>query len=205
MAGITTPFTAPVFPFLQTVSQRTLDNIIPAFTLAAGPSVAPIPLTPDGRPRPGRVLRRSRPRLGLRSAVERARCSASCRQHLRRAGVRRLEDHPRRLPDTNLNQLTVEQLAQGPSLQQRVQNPYFGIDPTLVFSRRPDDYGRAALKPYPHLHDRQPLSQQRRHDDLSRLLRQARAALLARPLVSRQLYALEARWTMPRRCSTRRS
>ena len=34
MAGITTPFTTPVFPFLQTVSQRTLDNIMPAFTLA---------------------------------------------------------------------------------------------------------------------------------------------------------------------------
>ena len=37
MAGITTPFTTPVFPFLQTVSQRTLDNITPAFTLAGGP------------------------------------------------------------------------------------------------------------------------------------------------------------------------
>src|SRR5204863_4342505 len=47
MAGITTPFTTPVFPFLQTVSQRTLDNITPAFTLARGPSVAEIPLTPD--------------------------------------------------------------------------------------------------------------------------------------------------------------
>ena len=41
MAGITTPFTTPVFPFLQTVSQRTLDNIRPAFTLANGPAVAP--------------------------------------------------------------------------------------------------------------------------------------------------------------------
>ena len=36
MAGITTPFTTPVFPFLQTVSQRTLDNITPAFALADG-------------------------------------------------------------------------------------------------------------------------------------------------------------------------
>src|SRR6185503_10729214 len=33
-AGITTPFTTPVFPFLQTVSQRTLDNVTPAFVLA---------------------------------------------------------------------------------------------------------------------------------------------------------------------------
>ena len=46
-AGITTPFTTPVFPFLQTVSQRTLDSIQPALVLAKGPRVEPIPLTPD--------------------------------------------------------------------------------------------------------------------------------------------------------------
>ena len=39
MAGITTPFTTPAFPFLQTVSQRTLDNLVPAFVLADGPTV----------------------------------------------------------------------------------------------------------------------------------------------------------------------
>src|SRR4029077_7754780 len=42
MAGITTPFTTPTFPFLQTVSQRALDTINPAFVLQNGPSVAPI-------------------------------------------------------------------------------------------------------------------------------------------------------------------
>ena len=39
MAGITTPFTTPSFPFLQDVSLRTLDNISPAFVLANGPTV----------------------------------------------------------------------------------------------------------------------------------------------------------------------
>ncbi len=47
MAGITTPFTTPTFPFLQTVTQRTLDNLTPAFVLQRGPSVAPIAPTPD--------------------------------------------------------------------------------------------------------------------------------------------------------------
>ena len=108
------------------------------------------------------------------------------------------------LPDTNLNQLTVEQLAQGASLQQRVANPYFGIDPALVVAGRSDDPGRAAAEAVSAVHDGQPLPQQRRHDDLSRRLRQAGAALLAGPVVSRQLHALEARWTMRRRCSTRR-
>ena len=36
-----------MFPFLQTVSQRTLDNITPAFALSRGPTVAPVGLTPD--------------------------------------------------------------------------------------------------------------------------------------------------------------
>ena len=46
------------------------------------------------------------------------------------------------IPDTNLNQLTVDQLAQGAALQQRVPNPYFGIDPALVVARRSDDLRR---------------------------------------------------------------
>ena len=46
-AGITTPFTIPQFPFIQAVSQRTLDNINPAFVLANGPSVAPLPINAD--------------------------------------------------------------------------------------------------------------------------------------------------------------
>src|SRR6185312_15039012 len=37
--GITTPFTTPQFPFVQTVGQQSLDNINPAFLLAQGPTV----------------------------------------------------------------------------------------------------------------------------------------------------------------------
>jgi outer membrane receptor protein involved in Fe transport len=33
-AGITTPFTTPFFPFIQTAGQRSLDNINPAFSAA---------------------------------------------------------------------------------------------------------------------------------------------------------------------------
>jgi hypothetical protein len=38
--GITTPFTLPQFPFVQTVGQQSQDNLAPAFALANGPSVA---------------------------------------------------------------------------------------------------------------------------------------------------------------------
>ena len=53
------------------------------------------------------------------------------------------------IPDSNLNQLTADQLALGPALLERVPNPYFGViprssslgDPTLPIAQ--------LLKPYP--------------------------------------------------------
>ena len=38
-AGITTPFTTPLFPLIQTLGQQALDNASPAFLLSAGPRV----------------------------------------------------------------------------------------------------------------------------------------------------------------------
>src|SRR5438045_7107069 len=46
-SGITTPFTTPQFPFIQNVQQKTQDSVNAAFSLSGGPSVAPIPFTPD--------------------------------------------------------------------------------------------------------------------------------------------------------------
>ncbi|HEX8030081.1 MAG TPA: TonB-dependent receptor, partial [Vicinamibacterales bacterium] len=129
MAGITTPFTTPVFPFLQTVSQRTLDNLTPAFVLSQGPRVEAIPLTPTAGLGQG-VFSADR-ELGSgyvqqwNTSVQRELNSniaieiAYTGSKITRVG----------LPDTNLNQLAVEQLAQGSSLQARVPNPYFGVIP----------------------------------------------------------------------------
>ena len=129
MTGITTPFTTPAFPFLQSVGQRSLDGVTPAFVLASGPSVAPLPLTPAAGLGQGVF------------AVDRDQGSGYAQQW--HAGAER--DLPHALtarlayvgstvtrlgvPDANLNQLTTEQLALGPSLQQRVPNPFFGQIP----------------------------------------------------------------------------
>ena len=149
MAGITTPFTTPVFPFLQTVSQRTLDNITPAFILAAGPSVAPIPLTPTAGLGQG-VFSVDRD-LGSgyvqqwNTSLQRELTSdisvevAYVGSKITRVG----------LPDTNLNQLTVDQLAQGASLLQRVPNPYFGTIPRSSSLGDPTIPVAQLLKPYP--------------------------------------------------------
>jgi hypothetical protein len=149
MAGITTPFTTPAFPFLQTVSQRTLDNIAPAFTLADGPDVQAIPLTPDAGVGQGvfavdrdlgsgyvqqwnTSLQRE---LTPNVAVEVAYVGSK----ITRVG----------LPDSNLNQLTAEQLTQGASLLQRVPNPYFGIIPRSSSLGDPTITVAQILKPYP--------------------------------------------------------
>lgn len=148
-AGITTPFTTPVFPFLQTVSQRTLDNIIPAFTLASGPSVTPIPLTPTAGLGQG-VFSVDRD-LGSGYVQQ---WNASVQRELRRdisLEVAYLGSKITRvgIPDTSLNQLTVEQLAMGPALQQRVPNPYFGIIPRSSSLGDPTIPLAQLLKPYP--------------------------------------------------------
>jgi hypothetical protein len=149
MAGITTPFTTPTFPFLQTVSQRALDTINPAFVLQNGPTVAPIEPTPtaglgqgvfavDGMLGSGYVQQ-------WNASVQRELTAnttfevAYVGSHIAHVGI----------PDTNLNQLTVEQLALGAQLNTRVTNPFFGMIPRSSSLGDPTiSYGQL-LKPYP--------------------------------------------------------
>ena len=149
MAGITTPFTTPVFPFLQTVSQRTLDNITPAFVLASGPTVTSISQTPDAGLGQG-VFSVDRD-LGSgyvqqwHASLQRELTSnmtievAYTGSTIRRIGI----------PDANLNQLTVEQLAMGPVLTTRVTNPYFGQIPRSSSLGDPTITVAQLMKPYP--------------------------------------------------------
>jgi hypothetical protein len=149
MAGSTTPFTTPTFPFLQTASQRALDTISPAFVLRNGPSVAPISPTPaaglgqgvfavDGTLGSGYVQQWNvavQRELTTNTTFE----AAYVGSNITHVGI----------PDSNINQLTASQLAQGASLNTRVANPYFGIitrssslgDPTITVGQ--------LMKPYP--------------------------------------------------------
>jgi hypothetical protein len=129
MAGITTPFTTPTFPFLQTVSQRALDTINPAFVLAKGPTVAPIPQTAtaglgqgvfavDGTLGSGYVQQWNatvQRELSPNTTLE----VSYIGSHIVHVGI----------PDTNINQLKADQLALGAALNTKVANPYFGSIP----------------------------------------------------------------------------
>ncbi|MEZ5286645.1 MAG: TonB-dependent receptor [Vicinamibacterales bacterium] len=149
MAGITTPFTTPAFPFLQTVSQRSLDGVAPACVLADGPTVEPIPLTGDAGLGQGVFsvdrdlgsgdvqqwnvsIQRA---LGSHLAVE----AAYVGSKITHVGI----------PDSNLNQLTVEQLALGEALLERVPNPWYGVVPRSSSLGDPTVPLAQLLKPYP--------------------------------------------------------
>jgi hypothetical protein len=149
MAGITTPFTTPVFPFLQTVSERTLDNLSPAFVLANGPSVDPIPLTANAgigqgvfgvdRDLGSGYVQQWNASLQRELTPDLAVEVAYIGSRITHVGI----------PDTNLNQLTVEQLALGPALTTRVPNPYYGIIPRSSSLGDPTIPLAQLLKPYP--------------------------------------------------------
>jgi len=128
-AGITTPFTTPFFPFVQTVTQRTLNNINPAFQLSNGGSVGQIPFTADAGLGQG-VFSVDRDlgsgyvqqwNIGIQRALTNNLVFeiAYAGSKITHVGI----------PDVNINQLTAGQLALGAQLLAQVPNPCFGIVP----------------------------------------------------------------------------
>ncbi len=148
-SGITTPFTTPQFPFIQNVQQKTQDSVNAAFGLSGGPSVAPIPFTPDAGL--GQSVYTAKKTAGSgyvqqwNLAVQRAITNnmsaeiAYVGSHIVHVGI----------PDSNLNQLTTGQLAQGASLLTQVNNPYFGQIPISSSIGTKTVSQAQLLKPYP--------------------------------------------------------
>ena len=148
-SGITTPFTTPQFPFIQNVQQKTQDSVNAAFVLSGGPSVAPIPFTPDAGL--GQSVYTVKKTAGSgyvqqwNLAVQRAITNnmsaevAYVGSHIVHVGI----------PDSNLNQLTTDQLAQGAPLLTQVTNPYFGQIPASSSIGTKTVSQAQLLKPYP--------------------------------------------------------
>jgi hypothetical protein len=149
MAGITTPFTTPTFPFLQDVALRTLDNISPAFVLANGPTVTPVDPTPTAGL--GQGVFTVNGALGSGYAQQ---WNASVQRELTSNTVVEFSYLGSKItnvgiPDSNANQLTEEQLAQGSALLIRVSNPYFGVVPRSSSIGDPTITRAQLVKPYP--------------------------------------------------------
>jgi len=149
MAGITTPFTIPQFPFIQTVSQRTLDNINPAFELSAGPSVVPLAPSPDAGL--GQGVFSVDANLGSGYAQQ---WNFAIQRELTKNMVVEVAYAGSKIthvgiPDTNINQLTASQLAMGAALLVRVPNPFFGQVPRSSSLGDPTIPLAQLLKPFP--------------------------------------------------------
>jgi len=148
-SGITTPFTVPQFPFIQNVQQKTQDSVNKAFLLSGGPTVAPIPLTPDAGL--GQSVYTVKRKAGSgyveqwNLAVQRAITNnlsvdvAYVGSHIVHVGI----------PDANLNQLTAAELSQGASLLTKVPNPYYGELPKSSSIGGKTVTAAQLLKPYP--------------------------------------------------------
>ncbi len=148
-AGITTPFTTPAFPFIQSVQQRTLDNRTPAFVLATGPTITPVGLTPDAGLGQGVfVVNRDRQSGYVQQ------WNVAVQREITRQLVVEIAYVGSRItnvgmPDANLNQLTVEQLALGSTLQEKVPNPFFGEIPRSSSIGDPEITRAQLMKPFP--------------------------------------------------------
>ena len=151
-AGITTPFTTPFFPFVQTVTQRSLDNRNAAFVLsgATRPNVSPVAF--DGNAGLGQSVFGVDRGLGSGYVQQwnigiQRQLTRNIAFEIAYAGSKITHVG---IPDVNINQLSASQLALGAQLQTQVANPCFGIvprdrsnlgDPTVSLAQ--------TLKPFP--------------------------------------------------------
>ncbi|MBI1354393.1 MAG: carboxypeptidase regulatory-like domain-containing protein [Acidobacteria bacterium] len=149
MAGITTPFTTPFFPFIQTLGESSLDNLSPAFRLADGPSVVPAPIGPDAGLGQGVFGVDRNHGSGYSQqwnfTLQRSFGSATSWQ----IGYIGSKVTSLGVPDGNLNQLTADQLSLGAALLENVANPFLGEIPASSSLGRETLTRAQLLKPWP--------------------------------------------------------
>jgi hypothetical protein len=148
-SGITTPFTIPQFPFVQTVGQQSQDNVNAAFALSNGPTVqvtAPNPNSGLGQGVFG-VDRNNgsgysqqwnftvQKTIGANWNIE----GSYLGSKNTRLGI----------PDANINQLPAQYLSMGAALLTRVPNPYFGQIPASSSLGAATIARQQLLRPYP--------------------------------------------------------
>ncbi len=127
--GITTPFTLPQFPFVQTVGQQSQDNINPAFVLSKGTHSAGIGAESEFGAGSGSVRHGPQCRIRLFAAMELYGAEDFRAQPQCGGGISWFKEQHLGLPESNLNQLPASYLAMGSALTARVPNPYVGQIP----------------------------------------------------------------------------
>ena len=148
-SGITTPFTIPQFPFVQTVGQQSQDNVNAAFGLATGPTVQVTPPNPNSGLGQG-VFGVDRNNGSGYSQQWNLTIQRTLGKDLN-VEVSYLGSKNTRLgiPDANINQLPSQYLSLGAALLARVSNPYFGQIPVSSSLGGATLAQQQLLRPYP--------------------------------------------------------
>ena len=148
-SGITTPFTIPQFPFVQTVGQQSQDNLNAAFVLSNGPAVQVT--SPNANSGLGQGV----------FGVDRSNGSGYSQQWnftiQKTVGknwnveLAYLGSKNTRLgiPDANINQLPSQYLSMGSALLTKVANPYFGQIPSASSLGGATIAQQQMLRPFP--------------------------------------------------------
>ena len=147
--GITTPFTTPQFPFVQTVGQQSQDNINPAFVLANGPTVQVSAPNPNSGLGQG-VFGVQRDAGSGYSQQWNFTVQKTIGKNLNfEIGYLGSKNTHLGLPESNLNQLPASDLALGQALLQKVPNPYYGEIPASSSLGQPTIAYQQLLRAYP--------------------------------------------------------
>jgi len=128
-AGITTPFTIPQFPFVQTLGQQSADNVNAAFTLANGPTVQVTAPNPNSGLGQGVFGVDRNNGSGYSQQWNFTLQKTFGRNWNVEGGYLGSKNTRLGIPDANINQLPSQYLSLGPALLARVQNPYVGQIP----------------------------------------------------------------------------
>ncbi len=147
--GITTPFTLPLFPFIQTVGQQSQDSLNPAFVLANGPTVQVTPPNPNSGLGQGVFSVDRNQGSGYSQQWNFTVEKTAGRNFNFEVGYLGSKNTRLGIPDANLNQLPAAGLALGSALLTRVANPYFGQLPASSSLNTATIAQQQLMRPYP--------------------------------------------------------
>ncbi len=147
--GITTPFTMPQFPFVQTLGQQSQDNVNAAFVLSKGPAVQVTPPNPNSGLGQG-VFGVDRQNGSGYSQQWNFTIQKTIGQDWNiEAGYLGSKNTRLGIPDFNINQLNPQYFSMGTALLARVPNPNFGIVPGSSSIGGATVAQQQLLRPYP--------------------------------------------------------
>jgi hypothetical protein len=148
-SGITTPFTLPQFPFVQTLGQQSPDNLNGAFVLSSGPTVQVTSPNPNSGLGQG-VFGVDRNNGSGYSQQWNVTVQKTIRTNWSvEAAYLGSKNTRLGIPDANINQLPVQDLSMGAALLAKVPNPYLGQIPSSSSLGGATIARQQLLRPYP--------------------------------------------------------